>query len=44
MATAKPILALVSYRERSAVRRQFERAGMSADEEPSEWIAPVAAD
>jgi hypothetical protein len=32
MATAKPILALVSYRERSAVRRQFDRAGVSADE------------
>ena len=31
-ATAKPILALVSYRERSAVRRQFDRTGVSADE------------
>ena len=33
MATAKPIVALVSYRERSKVSRQFDRAGVSADEE-----------
>jgi hypothetical protein len=32
MVTAKPILALVSYRERSAFRRQFDSADVSADE------------
>jgi len=43
MATAKPILALVSYRERSAVRQQFDRAGVSA-KEGAFGMVPVTAD